>query len=68
MRVQSQTDLLTTLRCNLKRIEENGDDGLLTPAALELKHLLLRRIANIEATIDRIAELAAQAPGCARRS
>jgi len=68
MRVQSQTDLLTTLRCNLKRIEENGDDGLLTPAALELKHLLLRRIANIEAAVGRIAELAAPAPGSARRS
>jgi hypothetical protein len=68
MSVQSQTDLLTTLRCNLKRIEENGDDGLLTPAALELKHLLLRRIANIEATVGRIDELAAQAPGRARRS
>jgi hypothetical protein len=68
MIVQPQTDLLTALRRNLKRIEENGDAGLLTPAAIELKHLLLRRIAEIEAAIGRIAELAAQAPERAGRS
>lgn len=44
------TDLINALRHNLGRIEEHGDEGL-TPAALELKALILRRIAIIEAAI-----------------
>jgi hypothetical protein len=68
MTVQSQADLLMALRRNLKSVEESGDDGLLTPAALELKHLLLRRIANIEAEIGRAAGQAVEALGRAERS
>ena len=63
MTLQPQVDLLTALRRNLKRIEENGEDGLLTPAAIELKSLLLRRIANIEAAMERVAELATSVSG-----
>jgi hypothetical protein len=63
MTLQPQIDLLTALRRNLNRIEENGDDGLLTPAAIELKGLLLRRIAIIEAAMKCVAELAATAAG-----
>jgi hypothetical protein len=60
MTLEPQIDLLTTLRRNLKRIEENGDDGLLTPAAIELKSLLLRRIANIETAIANLNALMAR--------
>jgi hypothetical protein len=48
MSLQPKSDLLTVLRQNLRRIEENGE-GNLSREAIELKRLLQQRIANIEA-------------------
>jgi hypothetical protein len=57
MSIQPPADLLSVLRANLRRIEEQHRDEDLTPAALELKQLLLRRIANIEGAIVNINAL-----------
>lgn len=62
MSVQPPADLLTALRGNLRRIEEEHRDRDLTPAALELKHLLLRRIANIEAAMKSLNQIIQQNP------
>lgn len=51
MSIQSNSDLLMVLRRNLKRMEER-DARNLTPADLELKRLLLGRIAIIEAAVE----------------
>jgi hypothetical protein len=51
MSIQPPGDLLSVLRANLRRIEEEHREGDLTPAALELKRILLRRIADIEAAM-----------------
>jgi hypothetical protein len=57
MSIQPPADLLSVLRANLRRIEEQHRDEDLTPDALELKQLLLRRIAKIEAAIGNINAL-----------
>ena len=57
MSIQPPADLLNVLRANLRRIEEEHRDEDLTPAALELKRLLLRRIDNIEAAMKNLNEL-----------
>jgi hypothetical protein len=57
MSIQPPADLLSVLHANLRRIEEQHRDENLTPAALEIKQLLLRRIANIEAAIGNINAL-----------
>jgi hypothetical protein len=58
MSIQPQDDLLTALRANLRRIEEEHRDEELTPDASELKQLLLRRIAIIEAAIENLEKIA----------
>jgi hypothetical protein len=57
MSIQPPDDLLSVLRTNLRRIEEEHHDDDLAPAALELKRLLLCRIANIEAAIENLNEI-----------
>ncbi len=54
MSIQPNCDLLTILRHNLRCIEEAGED--LSPEVIEVKALLLRRIAVIEAAVTRISE------------
>ena len=51
--IQPQEDLLAILRRNLRRIEESKEGH--TRPAVELKNLLLRRIAVIEAATARIS-------------
>lgn len=51
MSLQPKSDLLTVLRQNLRRIDENGE-GNLSREAIELKSLLQSRIANIEAALS----------------
>jgi hypothetical protein len=58
MSIQPTDDLLTVLRANLRRVQEIPQDGL-TPAALELKVLLLRRIAIIETAMEKLATIIA---------
>ena len=60
MTIQPDSDLLIALRGNLRRIEEGHRNEDLTPAALELKSLILRRIANIEAAMVRLNEIIAK--------
>jgi hypothetical protein len=60
MTIHPDFDLLVTLRGNLNRIEEERRDENLTPTALELKSLLLRRIANIEAAMKNLNEIIAK--------
>ena len=57
MRVQPQADRLTVLRSNLRRVEEEYPDEELSPAALDLKRLLLHRIANIEAAMKSLNDI-----------
>ena len=56
--IQPNSDLLTVLRNNVRHIEENKDEGL-SPDAAEVKDLLLRRVAVIEAAIARLSQFAA---------
>ena len=58
MSIQPNSDLLTVLRNNVRHIEESDDEGL-SPDAVEVKALLLRRIAVIEAAIARLSQFAA---------
>jgi hypothetical protein len=51
MSLQPKSDLLTVLRQNLRRIEENAV-GDLSREVIELKNLLQLRIANIEAALS----------------
>lgn len=60
MSIQPQDDLLTALRSNLRRIEEEHRDKGLTPAAREIKQLLLRRIEIIEAAMENLKKIAGQ--------
>jgi hypothetical protein len=62
MSAQPQDDLLAALRGNLRRIEEEHRDKDLTLAALALKQLLLRRIANIEAAMKNLNEIIQRNP------
>jgi hypothetical protein len=55
MSVQPTSDLLSGLRANPARIEKTPEQNQ-TPAAQELRPLILKRIANIDAAI---AELTA---------
>jgi hypothetical protein len=57
---QPQDDLLTALRSNLRRIEEEHRDVGLTPDARELKRLLVLRIDNIEAAMRSLNEIIAR--------
>lgn len=57
MSIPPQHDLLDTLRDNLRHIDDEHPDEDLTPAARELKALLLRRIANIEAAMKNLNEI-----------
>jgi hypothetical protein len=57
MSIQPQDDLLTVLRNNLRRIEEEHHDKDLTPESRELKQLLLRRIAIIEAAMGNLNKI-----------
>ena len=66
MSIQPPDDFLSVLRANLRPTEEEHRDEDLAPAALELKRLLLRRIANIEVAMKNLNEIIqrnAQAPG-----
>jgi hypothetical protein len=56
MSIQPTSDLLSVLRANLARIEKTPEQNH-PPAAQELRALILKRIANIDAAIARIAEL-----------
>jgi hypothetical protein len=58
MSIQPNCNLLTILRHNVHCIEEDAGEDL-SPDAIEVKALLLRRIAMIEAALARIAEFAA---------
>jgi hypothetical protein len=58
MSIQPHEDLLTVLRSNLRRIEEEHRDDDLTPNARELKQLLLGRIAIIEAAMENLKKIA----------
>jgi hypothetical protein len=60
MSIQPNSDLLTILRHNVNFIEEKSGEDL-DPDTAEIKALLLRRIAVIEAALARIDEL--QPPG-----
>jgi hypothetical protein len=55
MSIQPTSDLLSVLRANLARIEKTPEQNQ-TPAAQELRALILKRIANIDAAISRTAE------------
>ena len=63
MSLQPQDDLLGVLRSNLRRIEEESSQHELTPEARELKTLLLRRIAIIEAAMENLAAIIAKNRG-----
>jgi hypothetical protein len=63
MTIQPDSDLLKMLRADLGRIEAEHRDEELTQAALELKGLLLRRIANIEAAMKILKEIIAKNSG-----
>ena len=58
MSIQPNSDLLTVLRHNVRPLETNEDEGL-SPDALEIRDLLLRRIAVIEAALARLSQFAA---------
>ena len=58
MSIQPNSDLLTVLRHNVRHLETNEDEGL-SPEALEIRDLLLRRIAVIEAALARLSQFAA---------
>jgi len=58
MSIQPNSDLLTVLRHNVRHLEANEDEGL-SPEALEIRDLLLRRIAVIEAALARLSQFAA---------
>ena len=58
MSIQPHEDLLTVLRSNLRRIEEEHRDDDLIPHARELKRLLLRRIEIIEAAMENLKKIA----------
>ena len=62
MTVQPPEDLLTVLRHNLRRIEEEHRDEDLTPAARELKRLLLRRIEIIETAMQNLNDMIKRNP------
>lgn len=62
MTIQPDSDLLTALRGNLRRIQEEHRDEDLTPAMLELKGLLLRRINVIEAAMENLNNIIRSAP------
>lgn len=63
MSTEPQHDLLNTLRDNLRHIEDEHRDEDLTPAACEMKALLLRRIANIEAAMKNLNEIIQRSSG-----
>lgn len=63
MSTEPQHDLLNNLRDNLRHIEDEHHDEDLTPAARELKALLLRRIANIEAAMKNLNEIIQRSAG-----
>jgi len=72
MSVQPQDDLLATLRSNLSRIDAEHRDEDLTPAARDLKRLLPRRLANIEAAMVNLNKIIANSsatpkPTCSPR-
>jgi hypothetical protein len=58
MSIQPHEDLLTVLRSNLRRIDEEHRDEDLSENARELKRLLLRRIEIIEAAIENPKKIA----------
>jgi len=58
MSIQPNSDLLTVLRHNVCHLETNEDEGF-SPDALEIRDLLLRRIAVIEAAMARLSQFAA---------
>ena len=60
MSIQPQEDLLTVLRSNLRRIEEEHRDEALSANARELKRLLLHRIEIIEAAMENLKKIAGQ--------
>lgn len=62
MSIQPQDDLLTALRANLRRLEDQHRDEDLTPDARELKKLLLRRIAAIDAAMENLKKIVGQDP------
>ncbi|MGC2614996.1 MAG: hypothetical protein WA354_13265 [Terracidiphilus sp.] len=64
MIIQPNSELLTILRNNVRHIEENKDESL-GPDAAEIKDLMLRRIAVIEAAIARLSQFASA--GSARK-
>ena len=57
MSIQPHDDLLHVLRSNLRRIDKEHRDEDLTPEARELKQLLLRRIAIIEAAMENLNKI-----------
>ena len=57
MSIQPHHDLLHVLRSNLRRIDKEHRDEDLTPEARELKQLLLRRIAIIEAAMENLNKI-----------
>jgi hypothetical protein len=59
MSIQPTDDLLTVLRANLRRIEEESSQHELNSEAGELKALLLRRIAIIETAMEKLAAIIA---------
>jgi hypothetical protein len=63
MSLQPQDDLLSVLRSNLRRIEEESSQHEPTPEATELKTLLLRRIAIIEVAMENLAAIIAKNTG-----
>jgi len=58
--IQPNHDFLDVLRANLRRIEEENYQLRLTPQALEVKALLLHRIAIIETAMENLAAIAAK--------
>ena len=55
MSIQPNSDLLTVLRNNVRHIEANKDEGL-SPDVVEVRNLLLRRIAVIESAVVRLSQ------------
>ena len=58
--IQPDSDFLAALRVNLRRIEEESSQVGLTPEALELRALLLRRIEIIERAMENLAAIIAK--------
>jgi hypothetical protein len=60
MSIQPQSDPLAVFRGSLQAIQKAGNEDQ-TPSMCELKGILLRRIAVIDAAMRRVAELASAA-------